>query len=74
VAKTPKQIILENIEAHLERTPWGKGGAIMATRGNNRTVASWPGARPGQISAGARKIYDILTSIDRRANARRAVR
>ena len=36
------------------------GGQIMSTHFEDRVVAAWPGARPAQIRAGARKLYDRL--------------
>jgi hypothetical protein len=57
---------LKAIESHLERTAWGRGGVIQSTRGEDRIIAAWPGARPGQIRAGARKLYDAIVARMRR--------
>jgi hypothetical protein len=50
--------LLKIIENRLYRTYWAQGGQIMSTRGEDRTVASWPGARPSQIRAAAKKALD----------------
>ncbi len=47
-----RALAIRNIEAHLERTTWSKG--IYMQR------LSVPGARPGQIRAAARKLFDRL--------------
>lgn len=57
---------LKAIETHLDRTAWGRGGAILSTHNENRAIAAWPGARPAQIRAGARKLYDVLRAQMRR--------
>jgi hypothetical protein len=53
-----KPEILKSIESHLERTTWGRGiyipGMVV------------PAARPAQIRAGARKLYDVLSAQMRR--------
>ncbi len=54
------------ITRYLERTAWSKGGAILSTHNENRVVASWPGARPAQLRAGARKLYDVKAAQVRR--------
>lgn|GEM_PF-3418513 len=59
------------ITRHLEQTAWSKGGQIMTAsrhgrRTDGRVVASWPGARPAQIRAGARKLYDVVAAQVRR--------
>lgn len=66
-----RQKIIKEIGAHLDATAWGRGGQIMAgshsgTRSDRRIVASWPGARPKQIKAGSRKLYDVLRAEMRR--------
>ena len=48
----PRQTCINQLIVHLERSAWGKG---VFMRG--KVVA---GARPAQIRAGARKLYDKL--------------
>jgi hypothetical protein len=63
---------IRDIGPALERTAWGQGGHIVATskngrRTDHRVVASWPGARPSQIRAGAKKLFDVMAAEVRRA-------
>jgi len=57
---------IRSILSHLERTTWGKGGVIQSTHGEDRIVAVFPAARPAQLRAGARKLYDQLSAKIRR--------
>lgn len=63
MAKSRRLSIFKSIESHLERTAWGRGIYGILPNGQHITV---PGARPGQIRAGAKKLYDVIAAQARR--------
>jgi hypothetical protein len=50
--RQPRATALSQLETYLDRTAWGRGVYTQHLQ--------VPGARPGQIRAGARKLYDVL--------------
>lgn len=70
-SKQTKAATLTQIEGHLNHTAWARGGQILAghkshSTTDGRIVSAWPGARPAQIKAGAKKLYDVIAAQVRR--------